>query len=88
MPARLALQVRGRKAGRMKHRTPCRGQKEHQMSVFTVDLKNQPGKLARLCEAMAGRGINLVLSATAIEAIVCGHGHVGRATGLPSPPSA
>ncbi len=34
----------------MKHRTPCRGQKEHQMSVFTVDLKNQPGELARLCE--------------------------------------
>ena len=35
------------------------------MSVFTVDLKNQPGELARLCEAMAGRGVNLVLSATA-----------------------
>ena len=34
------------------------------MSVFTVDLKNQPGELARLCEAMAGRGVNLVLSAT------------------------
>ncbi len=57
MPTRLALQVRGHKAGRMKHRTPCRGQKEHQVSVFTVDLKNQPGELARLCEAMAGRGI-------------------------------
>ena len=65
MPTRLALQVRGHKAGRMKHRTPCRGQKEHQVSVFTVDLKNQPGELARLCEAMAGRGINLILSATA-----------------------
>ena len=26
------------------------------MSVFTVDLKNQPGELARLCEAMADRG--------------------------------
>src|SRR5271157_86232 len=65
MPTRPALQVRGHKAGRMKHRTPCRGQKEHQMSVFTVDLKNQPGELARLCEAMADRGINLVLSATA-----------------------
>ncbi len=65
MPTRLALQVRGHKAGRMKHRTPCGGQKEHQVSVFTVDLKNQPGELARLCEAMAGRGINLVLSATA-----------------------
>jgi hypothetical protein len=35
------------------------------MSVFTVDLKNLPGELARLCEAMAGRGINLVLSAAA-----------------------
>ena len=35
------------------------------MSVFTVDLKNQPGELARLCEAMLSRGINLVLSATA-----------------------
>ncbi len=34
------------------------------MSVFTVDIKNQPGELARVCEAMAGRGINLVLSAT------------------------
>jgi len=34
------------------------------MSVFTVDLTNQPGELARLCEAMAGRGINLVLCAT------------------------
>jgi hypothetical protein len=43
--------------------TPRR--KEHQMSVFTVDLKNQPGELARLCEAMASRGINLILSATA-----------------------
>jgi hypothetical protein len=35
------------------------------MSVFTVDLKNQPGELARLCEAMADPGINLVLSAMA-----------------------
>jgi hypothetical protein len=34
------------------------------MSVFTVDVKNQPGELARLCEAMAGGGVNLVLSAT------------------------
>ena len=49
----------------MKHRTPRRGQEEHRISVFTVDLKNQPGELARLCEAMAGRGIYLVLSATA-----------------------
>jgi hypothetical protein len=28
------------------------------MSVFTVDLQNQPGELARLCEAMAGAGVN------------------------------
>ena len=34
------------------------------MSVFTVELKNQPGELARLCEAMADGGINLVLCAT------------------------
>lgn len=34
------------------------------MSVFTVDLKNQPGELARLCEAMAGNGVNLILCAT------------------------
>jgi hypothetical protein len=34
------------------------------MSVFTVDLKNQPGELARLCEAMAGHGVNLILCAT------------------------
>ena len=34
------------------------------MSVFTVDLKNRPGELARLCEAMAGRGVNLILCAT------------------------
>jgi hypothetical protein len=35
------------------------------MSVFTVDLKNQSGELARLCEAMAASGINLVLSVAA-----------------------
>ena len=34
------------------------------MSVFTVELKNQPGELARLCEAMAGRRVNLILCAT------------------------
>jgi len=34
------------------------------MSVFTVDLKNRPGELARLCEAMADRGVNLILCAT------------------------
>jgi len=36
---------------------------ERQMSVFTVDLKNQPGELARWCEAMGGRGVNLILCA-------------------------
>lgn len=35
------------------------------MSVFTVEMENQPGELARLCEAMAAGQINLVLSATA-----------------------
>jgi hypothetical protein len=35
------------------------------MSVFTVEMENQPGELARLCEAMAASQINLVLSATA-----------------------
>jgi hypothetical protein len=34
------------------------------VSVFTVDLKNRPGELARLCEALAGRGVNLILCAT------------------------
>src|SRR4051812_31850263 len=34
------------------------------MSAFTVEFKNQPGELARLCDAMAGRGVNLVLCAT------------------------
>jgi hypothetical protein len=37
------------------------------MSVFTVDLPNQPGELARLCEAMADSGVNLVLCATTHE---------------------
>ena len=34
------------------------------MSAFTVELDNQPGELARLCEAMAGSGVNLLLCAT------------------------
>ena len=34
------------------------------MSVFTVELKNQPGELARLCEAMASHRVNLILCAT------------------------
>lgn len=32
------------------------------MNIFTVDLKNQPGELAHLCEALAQRGINLELA--------------------------
>jgi hypothetical protein len=35
-----------------------------QMSAFTVELTNQPGELARLCQAMADRGVNLLLCAT------------------------
>lgn len=34
------------------------------MSAFTVELKNQAGELARLCEGMASTGVNLVLCAT------------------------
>jgi hypothetical protein len=36
------------------------------MSVFIVDLKNQPGELARLCEAMADHRVNLILCATTV----------------------
>jgi hypothetical protein len=35
------------------------------MGVFTVDLTNQPGELARFCEAVAAENVNLVLCATA-----------------------
>ena len=34
------------------------------MSAFIVTLDDQPGELARLCEAMAGSGVNLLLCAT------------------------
>ena len=34
------------------------------MSAFTVELGNHPGELARLCEAMASSGVNLLLCAT------------------------
>lgn len=34
------------------------------MSAFTVELDNHPGELARLCDAMANAGINLLLCAT------------------------
>jgi hypothetical protein len=36
----------------------------HQMSAFTVKLDNHPGVLARVCEAMASGGVNLLLCAT------------------------
>ena len=36
------------------------------MSAFTVELESQPGELARLCEVMAARRVNLLL---------CGIGH-------------
>jgi hypothetical protein len=35
------------------------------MSAFTVRMADQPGELARLCEVMAGREINIVLCAIA-----------------------
>jgi hypothetical protein len=35
------------------------------MSAFTLELDNCPGELARLCEAMASSGVNLLLCATA-----------------------
>jgi hypothetical protein len=40
------------------------------VSAFTVEFANQPGELARLCEAMADHGVNIV---------VCGvaHGETG-----------
>ena len=41
------------------------------MSAFTVDMANQPGELARLCEVLAAREVNLV---------VCGLAHGDRGT--------
>ena len=35
------------------------------MSAFTVGFDNQPGELARLCEAMAARGVNIVICGVA-----------------------
>jgi hypothetical protein len=32
------------------------------MNLFTLDLKNQPGELAHLGEALGGRGVNIELS--------------------------
>jgi hypothetical protein len=35
------------------------------MSTFTVQLDNQPGELARLSEAMASSGVDVLLCPTA-----------------------
>ena len=39
-------------------------EKGHDMGTFTVEMTNQPGELARLCEAMAARAINVVICGT------------------------
>ena len=46
------------------------------MSAFTVEFDNRAGQLARLCEAMAVRGVNIV---------VCGaaHGDTGTVVEVP-----
>jgi hypothetical protein len=36
------------------------------MNIFTIDLKNQPGELAHLCEALAQRGVNIELAGTTL----------------------
>ena len=36
------------------------------MSVFTVDMRNEPGQLAKLCAEMAAENVNVVLCAAAI----------------------
>lgn len=41
------------------------------MSAFTTDMDNTPGQLARLCEVLGSRGVNLV---------VCGVGHGNTGT--------
>jgi hypothetical protein len=41
------------------------------MSAFTVGMDNTPGQLARLCEVLGARGVNLV---------VCGVGHGSTGT--------
>jgi hypothetical protein len=35
------------------------------MSVFTLGMANRPGELARLCEMLADRGVNLVMCGVA-----------------------
>lgn len=42
------------------------------MIIFTADLKNQPGELAHMCEALGQRGINVELAGI----ISGGHGFV------------
>ena len=42
------------------------------MIIFTADLKNQPGELAHMCEALAQRGINVELAGI----VSGGHGFV------------
>ncbi len=39
------------------------------MSAFTIELANRPGEMARLCDVLAARGVNLV---------VCGLAHGDR----------
>ena len=34
------------------------------MSAFVVEFENRPGELARVCEAMAARGVNIVVCGT------------------------
>jgi hypothetical protein len=41
------------------------------MSAFTLDMANRSGELARLCEILAARGVNLV---------ICGLAHSDRGT--------
>jgi hypothetical protein len=36
------------------------------MGVFTVDMRNDPGQLAKLCAAMAAENVNVILCAAAI----------------------
>src|SRR6266705_3253868 len=39
----------------------------HQMSAFIAELENHPGELARLCEAMASSGVNLLRPALTVR---------------------
>ena len=48
---------------------------EDDMSAFTVEFDNRAGELARLCEAMAAHGVNIVVCGAARR---YGHGCVHR----------